>query len=493
MSSYRRIFKSTAIVGGAQIINILIGILRTKAVALLLGPAGMGLVGLYSTATALVGTVSNLGIGNSGVRQVAEAAGASDELKISRTIIVLRRASFVSGILGMSIMLAFALPLSHLTFGDSKHWVGMGLMSLTLLFGGISAGQNALLQGLRKIKELATSQVFGTIFGSIASIALIYVLREDGVAPYLVAVSAFGILTSWWYARRVRVKLVRVTFWDALKETKALLGLGVAFMISALLSAAVAYGSRILILWDLGTNAVGLYQATWTLSSLYVSLILNAMAMDFFPRLTAVAADNSKVNRMVNEQAEMGMLIAIPGVLATITLAPWVLTIFYSGEFILASEIIRWQIIGIALRVVSWPLAFVQLAKGKVNVFVSTEVITSMLHITLLLICMKLYGLDGVGISFAILYVCYSIGMIFTCRYLSGFQWSVKAKRILWLSFISVTLTFIAVKYLPQIYGIILGALLTIISTYACLQGLQKLLDINVWDLLKMKMTASNL
>lgn len=489
-SSYRTIFKSSALVGGAQIIIILVGIIRTKALALMLGPAGMGLVGLYSTATALVGTVSNIGIGSSGVRMVAEAAGTGDNNKISRIIITLRRASLMSGILGMIILLVISYPLSRLTFGDTQHVWGMALMSLTLLFGGISCGQTALLQGLRKIRELASSQVLGAVFGAIVSVCLIYFLRDDGVAPYLVAVSAFGILTSWWYAKRIRTDSGQVSFKDSLLESKALLGMGLAFMISALLTAGVAYGSRIIILWEMGKDAVGYYQATWILSSIYVNLVLNAMAMDFYPRLTAVATDNFVVNRLVNEQAEMGLLIAIPGVLATITLAPWVLNIFYSGEFIIAAEIIRWQIIGIALRVISWPLGYVQLAKGKVKIFIMTELAASILHIVLLIICMRLYGLDGIGISFAMLYLCYSIGMFFTCRWLSGFDWSHLAKRILFFSLSSILITFIMVKVLPQIYGIILGMVITLISSYVCFQGLQKLLDIQFWMLIKSKLAA---
>jgi PST family polysaccharide transporter len=390
----------------------------------------------------------------------------------------------------MLILLVLSFPLSRLTFGDSQHIWGMALMSLILLFGGISAGQYALLQGLRKIRELASSQVLGSVFGAIASITLIYFLREDGVAPYLVTVSAFGILTSWWYARRVRVKQVYMSFRDTVHESRVLLGMGMAFMVSALLAAGVAYGSRVLILWGLGKDAVGLYQATWTLSSLYVNLVLNAMAMDFYPRLTAAASDNNVVNRMVNEQTEMGLLISIPGVLATITLAPWVLTVFYSGEFAAAAEIIRWQIIGIALRVVSWPLGFVAIAKGKGAVFLLTEIAASALHIILLFVCMRLYGLDGVGISFALLYVCHSVGMLFTCRWLSGFEWSLQAKKILVSSCTIVALTFIAVRYLPQMLGVASGILLTFVTAYVCLQSLQKLLDVNFMNLLRTRLAA---
>ena len=484
-NSYRAIFEASAIVGGAQVTTVLLGIIRTKALALMLGPAGMGLVGLYATAADLIGTLCSMGIGSSGVRTVAEAAAIEDNAKIGRTIITLRRVSLVTGIIGMLVLLTISSPLSRLTFGNDQHTCGMALMSLTLLFRAIGAGQTALLQGLRKIRELASSRVFAAVLGTIAGIALIHFLREDGVAPYLVTVSLFGIITSWWYARRIHVAHEPISFRDTFRESRALLGMGFAFMVSAMLTAGVAYASRIVILWQLRAEAVGLYQATWTLSSLYVSVVLNAMAMDFYPRLTAVAKDNMMVNRMVNEQAEMGLLMTTPGVLATITFAPWVLAVFYSGEFIEAAEIIQWQIMGIALRVVSWPLGFVIIAKGNAKIFLLCETTSSALNISLLFLCLSFFGLEGIGISFVLLYVIHSISMYSICRWLTGFMWSVQVRNILIWSCMIIGLTFIVLRGLPQSFGVIAGILLTIGTTYACLQRLQKILNASIITLLK--------
>src|ERR1039458_506462 len=125
MSSHRQIFKSTAIIGGAQVINMGIGIVRTKALAVLLGTAGMGLAGLYLSATGLIGSVAGLGLNASGVRQIAEAAGTQDQTRIARTIVTLRRVALISGLLGMALVLALAPLLSRTTFGDDKHVFGI--------------------------------------------------------------------------------------------------------------------------------------------------------------------------------------------------------------------------------------------------------------------------------------------------------------------------------------------------------------------------------
>jgi antigen flippase len=66
------------LIGGSSLIVVLLTMLRTKVLALFLGPAGIGLMGLFSSMTSLVGTVTGLGVATSGVRQIAEAAGAGD-------------------------------------------------------------------------------------------------------------------------------------------------------------------------------------------------------------------------------------------------------------------------------------------------------------------------------------------------------------------------------------------------------------------------------
>ena len=308
MSSHRQILKSTALVGGSQVINMGFGILRTKALAVLLGPAGMGLAGLYMTATGLIGSVAGLGLNASGVRQIAAAVGTHDEARIARTAVALRRVSLISGLLGMVLLLALAPLLSRTTFGDDQHVFAIGLMSLTLLFGGISAGQIALLQGLRRLHDLAASQIMGTMFGAVASVALVWWLRKQGIVPYLVAISAFSTVVPWWFVRRLPVQHVTVTWKETLTESRSLLGVGLAFTVSALIASGTAYVTRVLVQRQLGTEAVGIYTATWTLSSYYVGFVLTAMGTDFMPRLTALGHDHAAMNRLVNEQAEMEAL-----------------------------------------------------------------------------------------------------------------------------------------------------------------------------------------
>src|SRR5262249_47494509 len=151
------------------------------------------------------------------------------------------------------------------------------------------------------------------------------------------------------------------------------LRLGLAFMASGLMTMGMAYAVRIILLRQVGFEATGFYQSAWTLGGLYVGFILQAMGADFYPRLTASATDNPACNRLVNEQAQVGLLLAGPGLLATLTFAPLVITLFYSAKFGAAAGVLRWICLGTILQVITWPMSFIIVAKARQAIFFATE------------------------------------------------------------------------------------------------------------------------
>lgn len=436
--SYLEILKSTALIGGSSAISIAFGILRTKVTALLLGPAGVGLMGLYGSIADLTFALAGMGIQSSGVRQIAEAVGSGENERIARTAAVLNRVSVYLGLLGAGLLVLFSRPLSTLTFDDSHHVGGVVLLSLAVFFRLVAAGQGALMQGLRRISDMASVNVLGAALGTVVSIAFVYFFREDGVVPSLVAFAAISLLTSWWYTRKANLAKTAIGFSDVWHEAGALLKLGGAFMASAFLTMGAAYAIRIIILRTVGFEAAGLYQAAWALGGLYVGFIIQAMGADFYPRLTGVANDQTACNRLVNEQAQISLLVAGPGVIATLTLAPVVLAVFYSAAFAGAADLLRWICLGMALRVVAYPMGYIVLAKGAQQVFFWTEVAATVVHVGLAWLLVGEFGVTGAGAAFFGLYAWHSFFIYAIVRKLSGFRWSA-ANVTLLLTYLPLT------------------------------------------------------
>ncbi|MPZ20450.1 MAG: oligosaccharide flippase family protein [Luteitalea sp.] len=477
--TYGQILRSTALIGGSTAVNLAFRIVRAKAMALLLGPTGVGLLGLYNAVADLTQSVAGMGVQSSGVRQIAEAVGSGDQERIARTVVVLRRASILLGILGAGLLVAFAKPISQVTFGSDQQALGLALLSVAVFFRLVSVGQGALIQGMRRVKDLAAMTVVGALLGTLSSILLVYFFRERGIVPSLLAVAALSALISWRYSRSVRIDVPRMTFGQVVQEAAALFKLGAAFMASGMMMMGSAYAVRIIVLHRIGFEATGLYQSAWAIGGLYVGFILQAMGADFYPRLTACAGDNAACNRLVNEQARVGMLLGGPGALATLTLAPVVLALFYSSEFSGAVEVLRWICLGVALRVISWPMGFIVLAKGRQNIFFWSELAWSIVNVGLTWVCVGWFGLSGAGIAFFASYVFHGLLIYSVVRTLSGFRWSPENLRT-GLMFLSVTAAvFCGFFVLPLVLAGGIGIVAAVLSGVLSLRAL---LTLVAWD-----------
>ena len=457
--SYGEILKSSALIGFSTLINLAIGIIRTKAMALWLGPAGFGLMGLYSSIADLAQSIAGMGINASGVRQIAEAVGAGDTERIARAVVVLRRTAVLLGVLGAAFLIAFSRQVSALTFGTEQHATAVRLLSATVLFSCLSGGQAALLQGMRRISDLVKMGVLGAASGTIISIPIVYALREDGIVPSLICGAAVSLIVSWWYSRKITIRTPSMTAAQTRHEAAALLKLGFAFMASGLLMTGASYAIRVFVLRQLGFEAAGFYQSAWTLGGMYVGVILGAMGTDFYPRLTAAAQDNNTCNRLVNEQTQVSVLLAAPGVIATLTLAPFVITLFYSSKFQQAVEVLRWLCLGMALRVISWPMGFIIIAKGARNLFFWSELAWTIVYVALAWVCVTAFALSGAGIAFFGSYIFHVLMIYLIVRRLSGFQYSAANAKANLLFILVLVLVFCGLYVLPYRAAVVVGLL----------------------------------
>ena len=403
---------------------------RAKAIALMLGTGGAGLWGLSWSISELARGIAGMGLNGSGVRQIAEAIGTNDNQKIARTVVTLRRVSLLLGIVGAVLLCALAVPVGRLSFDDGKHTWAVMLLSLTVLFSIISQGQSALIQGMRRIGDLAKINICGAVLSTLLCIPIVYWLGEQGIVPALVCVSLVVMVASWWFARQVKVEPVTMSARDVCGEASALLKLGFVFMVSGVMLLGVNYLVNLILIQRMDKHAVGLYQAAWLIGGYFAGFILQAMGTDFFPRLTAVAKDDSKCNQLVNEQSEVSLLLAGPGLVATLTFAPLAIHVLQSAEFLPAVDVLRWISLGMMLRVLAWPMGFIMQAKNALRIFFISELISNLAYVAMVWFAVGLWGVKGVGIAFTALYVLYTVAVYCIGRRLSGFRWSWETIRI---------------------------------------------------------------
>jgi PST family polysaccharide transporter len=328
-----------------------------------------------------------------------------------------------------------------------------------------SGGQMACIQGMRRIGDLAKLQILSMFTSTAVAIGIYFWLKEKGILPVLISSAIINLAGSWWYASKLCIEKIDLDWISTWQNSRRLIQLGIAFMWSALMTAGVAFAIRAMITRDLGIEANGIFQSAWAISGMFAGFILSAMGTDFYPRLTVSAQDNKIMNKLVNEQTEIGILLALPGLVGTIVFAPIVMKIFYSAKFLSGAELLPWMVLGILFKIISWPMGFIQLAKGATCWFVASETFFGVSLGAVNFFLLKIEGIKGAAYSFALIYFFYIILMLYASKKLSNFIWNkqcihlfIKAGGILAASFISV-------HFLSQNTNFFIGIILFIVSS----------------------------
>ncbi len=469
-NSYGQIVKSSSIIGGAQVINMLIGLVRTKLIAILIGPSGIGLMAIYQSITGLASVIAGMGINTSGVREVALFHGNEDHVGVGKTVRILQRVSWFTGIAGM-LLVAFLAPwISQLTFGSRDYAWAIAVLGITIFLGNVSAGQVAVIQGTRRIGDIARISIWTALVGALFSIGFCFWLGVEGIVPSLVSLALATVCISTWFGRKVPLQDVSLSWAETSSGFWNLVQFGIAMVVSGLMVTGVAYATRLMIQSNHGLSGVGIYSAAFALSGMFVNFVIGAMGSDFLPRLSAVANDNRRLSQLINEQTEIGLLLAFPGLLATLVLAPLVVQIFYTSEFSDATILLKWFVLGCIGRVVSWPMGYSMQAKKQSWLFVSTEIVFNLLHLFFVWIGIHYFGVSGPGIAFALIYVLYTVTLWVLTRFTLGFRPSREVVGLLTLVVFSSTTLFGLSVLFPEGYFLILGCVVVLAVSIWCLR-----------------------
>ena len=399
--SYSHILKYMGVFGGVQTLHILIGVVRNKLVALLLGPEGMGLISLFVSTTHLVSEASNLGLSMSAVRELSEAYETGDTLRVRHTVKLVRTWSLLTALGGILLCLILSPLLSRWAFENDSHTFDIMLLSPVVGMAAIAGGETAILKATRQLRGLAVMSVYNILGMLLLTIPLYYFWRMAAIVPSLLIIALMQMLLAIAYSVR-RYPLCRPFDFKRLGEGSGMVKLGVAFVAAGIF----ASGAEFLIRSFLNTSGdlavVGLYNAGYMLTITYADMVFSAMGTDYYPRLSAVEGTGEKLNLVVNRQIEVSLLLVSPLLILFIVGVPILLPMLYSDKFLPVMGMMKITILAMYFRAVTLPIEYLPLAKNDAKAHLLLDAIYYVVMVVLVVAGYHWLGLAGTGIALVV-------------------------------------------------------------------------------------------
>lgn len=420
-NSYRNVLKATSLFGGVQVFNILIAIVRSKVIALLIGPAGYGIASLFNSTLGLLTGMTNLGLSQSAVKDISFNHNSENRKSVSRTIQILRRLVWFTACFGALVMIVGSPWLSEFAFESKEYTISFIWISLALLFKQLSSGQLAILQGLRRLKKLAKANLYGNLFGLLVTLPLYYFYKIDAIVPAIIISSFIALIFTFYYSKSEVLEKVNLSNKEAFSEGKPMIQLGIMLSLSTMIGLLVGYLIQIFISRVGDVAQVGLYNAGFVILNSYVGLVFNAMGTDYFPRLSAIADKIEEIRKTVFEQAFIAILLITPIVVVFLMAAPLIIVLLYSKEFTPIINMVSWGILGMVFKAVSFAMGYILIAKGDSKIFIKTAIGFNVLLLIGNILGYYYGGLEGLGISFLIYYIIHFVGVRIITKHFYNF------------------------------------------------------------------------
>lgn len=407
---YTQIVKYTGIFGSIQGISVMTGVIRNKITALLLGTMGMGMMSLLNSTVIFLSQATSMGLAYSGVREIAACKERGDQAGIERCAAIIRAWSLLAALTGVAICALSSKWIDKLTFTWGDHSLHYLLLSPSLALMAITAGETAILKGLHRLKALAVIQMI-TAFGALVITApLLYFFNHAAIVPIIGLIAMVTMIATIFYSfATVKPRIGNWRRWYGrwkrlIAEGRPMVKIGLAFVTAMAIGSASELIIRAYLNVKADLDTVGLYNAGYLLAITYAGLFFTSLESDYYPRLSAVNNDITKINQLVNYQTEVSLTLIAPMMCVFILLLPAIVPVLFSEKFNAAIPMAQATALTMMCKSACLPVSYVMLAKGDSRIYICLETLSYLMTIAGVIAGYTYGGLTGTGVGLTVAY-----------------------------------------------------------------------------------------
>lgn len=403
--------KSSFFNGIANFIGILTSIISNKVVAVYLGPAGIALLGQFSNFLSMAMSFSTLGVSSGITKYVAEYKNDPGKNKkvLSTALIFILSATAVVSLVTFLCRDYFSRQLLH----SSQYSSIFLMLSCTLIFFALNAFFTAVLNGFKEFKKIVSINIITSVVGLIIAIALVIKFGLYGafLGTILSRTIVFGITVlflfnlPWIQLRDFISGIDRMI-------AKKLLKYSLMAFTSVFAVAFIQLQVRNYIISHISLAEAGYWQGVVRISDIYLSFITSTLGLYYLPRLSEITRKDELLREIKN-----GYLLLLPlTIISSITiylLKDLIINVLYASSFANMTKLFLFQLIGNVLKIASWILGYLMIAKAMTRLYIITEIVFGILYYLLTVVFVSRFGTIGATYSYALNYLFYLICLIY--------------------------------------------------------------------------------
>lgn len=153
-------------------------------------------------------------------------------------------------------------------------------------------------------------------------------------------------------------------------------------------------------------------------------MIFSAMETDYFPRLSAIAADRVATNDTVNRQIEISLLLVSPMLVALIVFLPFIMPLLYSSRFMAIVGMAQIAVFSMYFKAIVLPIEYINLAKSDSRSYLAIEFFYDVIIVLLIVCFYRRFGLWGTGLALTVAHLLNLIVVLVYAKIRYGFSLS---------------------------------------------------------------------
>ena len=402
----------TVLNGIVQFVKAISSLIISKVIVVLLDSPALLFVGNLKSVLTILQQISGAGIYEGAVKYLTA------EYKDRPTIIL--QASLSLMLIGflISIALYFAFSdqlynLLQLSENESNlnPWLVCGLL-LSLISFVLHTLMQSFFHGLKSYQIIVRSTLISSLLTLCLSITLIYYFNTLGLI-LSVFIPSVSLLLTYLFHFRSTLSFGRVLFGTPfrLHIFKPILSFTVMSAVAAMVFPTVLIVIRSLLIEHVGVQLASYWEGYSRLSLFISSLAISSISLYYLPKLVE-ANTGQGLFKVVLWGVKFLAIVALPVLIITLLFGNYVITLLYSSSFLDTIFLLKWELLGTYLKLLSFSVSFIMIAKKLTTVFVMSELISGLLFLGLSMFFIDKYGVVGASIAFAGTYFFYLLWSI---------------------------------------------------------------------------------